>query len=82
MNVESRDYCSNRSCPLHTDCEMESYRTSTTYLSLTITDAGSHINIAIPCLMCTHAKKLDFGNIMRKAVTKAMLKGKNPIIGE
>ena len=81
MNIESKDYCDNRQCPLHTECEIETFRTSTTYLRITITDPGCYINMGIPCLMCKDAKKLDFGNIMRKAITTAMLQGKTAIIG-
>jgi len=81
MNIDSKDYCDNKQCPLHTECEIETYRTSTTYLKIVITDTCTNLNISIPCLLCSHAKKLDFGNIMKKAVTTAMLQGKTPIIG-
>lgn len=81
VSIDSKDYCDNKQCPLHTECEIETYRTSITYLKIEITDSNISLSIPIPCLLCSHAKKLDFGNIMRKAVTTAMLQGKTPIIG-
>jgi len=75
MNINSKDYCDNKQCPLHTESEINRYRykISTTYIKVNVTE-NDEINVSVPCLMCKHAKKLDFGNIMRKFVTKVILK--------
>jgi len=73
MLINTKDYCNNKKCPLHIECEFEVYRISSVYLKVTITD-GDEIEFAVPCLMCKDATRLDFGNIIGKMVTKKMLR--------
>ena len=72
MTIDSKDYCDNVKCPLHTETDMEFIRLSSTYIKVTVAD-GQDITVAVPCLLCSHAKKIDMGHIMSKIATKQML---------
>ena len=72
MHIDSKDYCNNKKCPLHTETETDMLRFSSTYIRVTL-DNSEEFTVAIPCLLCSHAEKIDMGHVMQKVATKQML---------
>jgi hypothetical protein len=72
MRIDSKNYCDNKKCPLHSDTDVEFIRLSSTYIKVTIAQ-NEELAVAVPCLLCKHAKKIDMGHVMAKIATKQML---------
>jgi hypothetical protein len=64
-------YCDNKDCPIHG-------KTTEFGGTLIVCQFGQHdeIEIAVPCMLCEHVKKVDFGKILKKVITKNMLRQK------
>lgn len=68
MIIDTDCYCDNTECPIKKD----NLFYATTRIAVDISDI--HTTLPIPCLMCTHMKKIDMSKILAKSYTKEMLK--------
>lgn len=70
--IDNSHFCNVTECPIHVK-NIEDGRFNITYICSQVTEI-TQIKLALPCLLCSRINKVDFSSVIKKMITKALLK--------